>query len=305
MKQLYSNMIIAIALVASFAGNMTFTMQNITTTQRSLIQAVIAKDVPTIRQAINTHANLNETDILGFTPLHYAARSNNLMAVSLLLQAGAITDAVNENGDTPLHLAVQAECTDVIQLLLQHGANPNAVNDYDETPLSKARSTTVVDLLKKACTSNNSPQFISSCSNNPTSLKTDMQQVLPERAMTAPPAINRYQHSPIGYGHKVTAQRFIQDRPISDETKKRYRIYKKNKAFLSSPSPESGLSYEQVDEADLSNNQKIAEAQKLINQVIEYDKNIGTKLYQQLIKVDLHDTERIEGLIHSAKNLLF
>lgn len=43
-------------------------------------------------------------DSKGWTPLHLAARSGTADKVQCLLEAGAKTDAVNNQGNTPLHL---------------------------------------------------------------------------------------------------------------------------------------------------------------------------------------------------------
>ena len=68
----------------------------------------------------------------GETPLHLA--SNGTVA-SLLLSAGANTEARDNYGETPLHTAARGKLLDVMQSLVAAGANVNARTKTGETPL--------------------------------------------------------------------------------------------------------------------------------------------------------------------------
>lgn len=121
---------------------------------------------------------VDENDRSGRTALHYAAESKNKEAVTLLVQAGADVNAVEDPERvglaklTPLSYAVanidldmitelmkagaHSDCDDVnenapvlmgavqrnhdllVELLLQHGADPNIYNHQGETPLTHA-----------------------------------------------------------------------------------------------------------------------------------------------------------------------
>ncbi|KAG7294829.1 hypothetical protein JYU34_022799, partial [Plutella xylostella] len=61
----------------------------------------------------------------GHTPLHIAARKNQMETAATLLEYGAITNAESKAGFTPLHLAAQQGHTDMCSLLLEHGADVN------------------------------------------------------------------------------------------------------------------------------------------------------------------------------------
>lgn len=62
----------------------------------------------------------------GYTPLHIAARKNELQVARVLLQKGAEPGAVTRQFMTPLHLAAQEGHDDMAALLLDHGANVHA-----------------------------------------------------------------------------------------------------------------------------------------------------------------------------------
>jgi uncharacterized protein len=62
----------------------------------------------------------------GTTPLHWAARANDVDAVQRLLKAGANPDAANRYGVTPLSLAATNASAPLIQALLQAGALPTS-----------------------------------------------------------------------------------------------------------------------------------------------------------------------------------
>ncbi len=73
-----------------------------------------------VRSLLAAGAYVSSTDDLTkMTPLHIAARSNNAVAVRMLLEAGANVMPKDADGKTPLDYAVSGE---VIKLLKAHGA---------------------------------------------------------------------------------------------------------------------------------------------------------------------------------------
>src|SRR5262249_44263604 len=62
----------------------------------------------------------------GYTPLHWAARSDRAAVAEYLIGRGAKVNADDGSGWTPLHLAAQQGHLDVVKLLVAHGANVNA-----------------------------------------------------------------------------------------------------------------------------------------------------------------------------------
>jgi ankyrin repeat protein len=77
-------------------------------------------------QDVTILEQVNAQDILGATPLHWAARRGDLEATAALLRAGAKIELSTSEGMTPLFSALtnpQATCVDI---LLEAGANVNA-----------------------------------------------------------------------------------------------------------------------------------------------------------------------------------
>lgn len=68
--------------------------------------------------------NINSTENLGDTPLHYACLFNKkAKIVRLLLSKGANINVGNIRGDTPLHYACQKELYEIVKILLDHRAD--------------------------------------------------------------------------------------------------------------------------------------------------------------------------------------
>ncbi|KAG0370815.1 ankyrin repeat-containing domain protein [Gamsiella multidivaricata] len=106
-----------------------------------------------------TTFNVNYTDGLGNSALHYAARNASTECLEVLLYF----DGINVNianrieGDTPLHKAAAYQDPDValemVQVLVNHGASLNASNKLKQKPVDKAPSDThgeVKDFLQRA-----------------------------------------------------------------------------------------------------------------------------------------------------------
>ena len=88
----------------------------------------------------------------GFTPLALAAFFGSGPAVRLLLERGAVVDAVARNPMKvqPLHAAVAGRNAEAVRLLLDRGADPNARQQAGYTPLLGAAAAGregLIDLL--------------------------------------------------------------------------------------------------------------------------------------------------------------
>ncbi len=73
------------------------------------------------------------------TPLHTAARRDNVAVGAVLLSAGADLEARDIKGETPLRRALNCRQPGMIALLLAHGANPDSQDKRGVTPRQVAR----------------------------------------------------------------------------------------------------------------------------------------------------------------------
>jgi ankyrin repeat protein len=86
-------------------------------------------------EALATPERLNAADEFGRTPLHHAAETGAVSAVSLLLDRGAQVDATDQYGTTPLMLACGAEPADSCARLLKARASVTAADSAGNTAL--------------------------------------------------------------------------------------------------------------------------------------------------------------------------
>ncbi len=76
-----------------------------------------------------------EVDKDAETALHFAASSNKLQVVDLLLRKGANIDAKDNLGKTALHIAVSEGRLETVKILLKKGANIKALENDGKTAL--------------------------------------------------------------------------------------------------------------------------------------------------------------------------
>lgn len=91
-----------------------------------------------VQMLINYGAEVNVTDPLGQTALHYAMAPFNEEALKILLDNGAFVDAQNQYGLTPLMMAVVDDNVPAVQALLEGGADIRLTNNDGRTALDMA-----------------------------------------------------------------------------------------------------------------------------------------------------------------------
>src|SRR6516165_12637645 len=99
------------------------------------------KDGKAVAETLIRHGaevNVHSGPIRG-TPLHTAARRDNVAVGSVLLSAGADLEARDIKGETPLRRALICRQPGMIELLLAHGANPDAPDKRGVTPRQVAK----------------------------------------------------------------------------------------------------------------------------------------------------------------------
>lgn len=83
------------------------------------------------------------TDIVNYTPLHYAVyySSMNCIKVILCMCSKLELNAKGCDGNTPLHLAIQEQNSNIATMLLEKGADPNIQNARGMNPLMEVCDT--------------------------------------------------------------------------------------------------------------------------------------------------------------------
>ena len=81
-------------------------------------------------------------------PLHKFAICGDLASARVLIDNGAVVNAIGEDGDTPLHRAVAARDIKMIVMLVSKGADPDIKNSYGNSPLSDAREARDPELIE-------------------------------------------------------------------------------------------------------------------------------------------------------------
>jgi len=108
--------------------------------------------------------DINAVDKNGWTPLHSACKSGHVAIIEALLNKGAFSRALTNEGASPLHYFVRNDCNDIqlfhstITLLVKKSGNVDVENKHGETPLHHAamrgRSQCVLSLLKNKANPN-------------------------------------------------------------------------------------------------------------------------------------------------------
>ena len=83
-------------------------------------------------------ADKNPINNLGVTPLHYAAENDSLEICQLIIEGLEETNPSDNDGNTPLHCAVRNFSLEICKLLCQNSNNKNPKNDRGKTPLDLA-----------------------------------------------------------------------------------------------------------------------------------------------------------------------
>jgi len=118
--------------------------------------AAKAGDIPALTQALTAQGvtvNL-PTNVLQYTPLHFASRFGHLDAVKFLLGRGATKTAQSKTGSTPLHLAARHYHDTVVEELATEASTTDAVDNNLNTALHGAAIGLDAVTIAKLCARN-------------------------------------------------------------------------------------------------------------------------------------------------------
>ncbi|QRD81692.1 ankyrin repeat protein [Aspergillus flavus] len=91
--------------------------------------------MPIVKLLIEQGVSVDPQDLNGMTPLFLALKSKHEWIAELLIDYGAAVDVNDENRNTPLSYAVEYKCETAVRLLLDKGAPVDTKNKFGETPL--------------------------------------------------------------------------------------------------------------------------------------------------------------------------
>lgn len=105
----------------------------------ALHMAIKQRDFEIVRFLVESGAEVNIQDGLGFSPLYYAVVQNLYDISKYLLKHEANPNLQNHIGNAPLHQIAFKGKLELMDLLLEHGANVNLKNNNGLKPLHFAQ----------------------------------------------------------------------------------------------------------------------------------------------------------------------
>ena len=114
-----------------------------------LYWAARSNHVDIVRLLVEKGSDVNARTGDGWAALHTSAYNGRLEAATTLLELGAEVDIQNDDGQTPLYWAARNGRLGLVKLLLAKGADPGAKAKNGTTPISQAKTTQITELLKK------------------------------------------------------------------------------------------------------------------------------------------------------------
>ena len=117
----------------------------------SLIEAIKASDLDTVRRCLKGGVDPNACTRLGLSSLHVAAVSGEVESVESLVQFGGDINKMTGWGSSVLHLAAHRGSITIVRALLRCGAHINRTDDNNDTPLHLACVEGHLDVVEALC----------------------------------------------------------------------------------------------------------------------------------------------------------
>ena len=104
-------------------------------------------DAEIIKFLVSKGADVNAKSGYGSTPLHDAAKGENIEIVKLLVSKGADVNAKAKRGETPLHEAASDGNIEIVKFLVSKGADVNAKTESGKTPRDVAKQHNKIEVF--------------------------------------------------------------------------------------------------------------------------------------------------------------
>lgn len=122
-----------------------------------LVKAAKRGDLRTLKNAIESGADLNGEDSQGWTPLFHAAHRGWTEGLKAIIDAGADVNHGKEHGFTALFSAVSSGRIEIVQMLLDAGAQVRDMGGITLTGYARGTGRPEIVALIERATQNNSP----------------------------------------------------------------------------------------------------------------------------------------------------
>lgn len=100
----------------------------------ALHAAALSGNIVAIHLLVAAGADIEAKEMRGQTPIHFAARRGHLAAVNLLATLGADVDSADNRGKTPLRTAAKYGHLSLVSSVIALGANVNAQDAKKQNP---------------------------------------------------------------------------------------------------------------------------------------------------------------------------
>ena len=102
--------------------------------------ACASNDLVSVTRLFAEGVDPNIADIYGETCVHLAAQNGFVPVLKALINARADLNIRNQQGDTPLHVACNHQHTEAIKLLIESGSQLDAINNKHQKPMNMCRN---------------------------------------------------------------------------------------------------------------------------------------------------------------------
>lgn len=114
-----------------------------------LLNCAATGDIDGVRRVLNQGIEPTVYNVDRITPLHACCLENNEEIAELLIKAGCLIDALDNELWTPLHAAVSMSCTECVEILLEHGASQLAPNVDGALPMDLCEDREIIQIIEQ------------------------------------------------------------------------------------------------------------------------------------------------------------